>query len=251
MNKETLQAGLKTKIFGRNLIYFDVTGSTNEEAKRKTQNKLLPEGTVYLASRQTAGRGTEGNSWLSDNMEGLLFSLVINYDEKVSPITSLLPSIAIVNVLKNSYNIPAHVKWPNDVLIDNKKVCGILCEGVPGKQLIIGVGVNVNQKSFQDEIAHKAISMFQVTNKNYPIEKLFQLYMLEMENLFYSNTDLREEWIKNSKMFGKRITAIRDNKAVSVVVTGISPEGYLEVMHPDGKKEEWISRAGLDIDTNY
>ena len=251
MNKETLQNGLLAKKFGRNLIYFDVIDSTNEEAKRETQTKLLPEGTVFLASRQTVGRGTDGNKWLSDNTEGLLFSLVINYDEKVSPITSLLPSIAIVNVLKNSYNISAHVKWPNDVLINNKKVCGILCEGVPGKQLIIGVGVNVNQKNFQDKIADKAISMFQVTNLNYQIEKLFQLYMLEMENLFYSNTDLREEWIKNSRMFGKKITAIKDNKTINVVVTGISPEGYLMVVHPDGRTEHWISRVGLDINTDY
>ena len=251
MNEKTLQNGLLTKKFGRSLIYYDVIGSTNEEAKRETQSKLLPEGTVFLASRQTKGRGTDGNTWLSDNIEGLLFSLVINYDEKVSPITSLLPSIAIVNVLKNNYNISAHVKWPNDVLIDNKKICGILCEGVPGKQLIIGVGVNVNQKSFQDEIADKAISMFQVTNLNYQIEELFQLYMLEMENLFYSDTNLREEWIKNSQMFGKKITASKDGETVSVVVTGISPEGYLVVIHPNGKKEEWVSHAGLDIDTNY
>ncbi len=251
MDKRTLQNGLQAKKFGRNLIYYDVIGSTNEEAKRETQSKLLPEGTVFFASRQTAGRGTDGNTWLSDNIEGLLFSLVINYDEKVSPITSLLPSIAIVNVLKNSYNISAHVKWPNDVLIDKKKICGILCEGVPGKQLIIGVGVNVNQKNFQDEIADKAISMFQVTNLNYQIEELFQLYMLEMENLFYSNTDLREEWIKNSQMFGKKITASKDGETVEVVVTGISPEGYLMVVHPDGKTEHWISRAGLDIDTDY
>ncbi len=251
MDKRTLQNGLQTKNFGRNLIYYDVIGSTNEDAKRETQSKLLPEGTVFLASRQTAGRGTDGNTWLSDNIEGLLFSLVINYDEKVSPITSLLPSIAIVNVLKNSYNISAHVKWPNDVLIDNKKICGILCEGVPEKQLIIGVGVNVNQKNFQDEIADKAISMFQVTNINYQIEDLFQLYMLEMENLFYGNTDLREEWINNSQMFGKKITASKDGETVEVVVTGISDEGYLMVVYPDGKREEWVSRAGLDIDTNY
>lgn len=251
MNKKTLQDGLQTKMFGRNLNYFDVIGSTNEEAKFETQNKLLPEGTVFVAARQTEGRGTGGNKWLSDNMEGLLFSLVINYDEKVTPITSLLPSVALANVLNKSYNISAHVKWPNDVLVNNKKICGILCEGVPGKQLIIGVGVNVNQTGFPDEIADVATSMFIVTNKIHQIEKLFQLYMIEMEYLHYSNTDLREEWIKNSRMFGKKITATKDNKIVDVVVTGISPEGFLLVVYPDGKTEEWISRSGLDINTNY
>ncbi|WP_136465219.1 biotin--[acetyl-CoA-carboxylase] ligase [Flagellimonas onchidii] len=251
MNRESLSLGLRTKKFGRNIIYFDVIGSTNEEAKKAIQKEVLPEGTVYISARQTAGKGTNNNTWISNNIEGLLFSLVIDFDEKIDQFIMFLPAISLVNVLKREYDIKAHVKWPNDVLIGNKKVCGILCEGIAQKQLIIGVGVNVNHNSFPDAIKSKAISIFQATGKRQRIENLFQSLMYEMESIFYEKKDLRSEWLKKTKMIGKKITAKKRGIEISVEVVGISKEGYLIVQNSDGEKEEWRSSTHLDIYSSY
>lgn len=252
MNRASLLAGLATEKFGQNLIYYNVIGSTNREAKTMIELSTLPVGTVLLAAQQTAGRGTDGNRWKSNNRDGLLLSVVVDYTLPKDALISFLPAIALSRVLKTHYNIAAHAKWPNDVLVNDKKIAGILCEGIVDKQLIIGIGINVNHEAFEDDIAKKATSLSLETGRKQSMEPLFQLLMLELEQLYYDTTiDLRKEWLKNTKMIGKKINATYRGEKIIVEVMGLSAEGHLQIRHQDGTEEAWVGRTGLDIETAY
>jgi len=139
---------LKTKYLGKEFIYFNSVDSTNDEAFRVAEEKPL-NGTVVLAEVQTLGRGRGEKTWLSP-YGGLWFSIILK--PKISPliisIITLLSGLAVAETIKESLNLNAKMKWPNDVLINNYKVAGIICESEilknKIKKLVIGIGINLN-----------------------------------------------------------------------------------------------------------
>ena len=256
MDHATLHHGLQTHVFGHNLIFYDVTDSTNTRAKEMLKRRALPEGTVLVAARQTAGRGTRGHRWESNTPESLLFSLILQTPLQRQPL-SFVPAIALARTLRDHYGIDAHLKWPNDVLVGHRKQAGILCEGVrqPDGQIawVVGVGVNVNQQHFPVPIRHIAVSMQNVTGIQYAVEEVFQTYMLEIEQLYHDRgpENLIEVWLRYTRMIGQMIRVTKDHQAIRVKIVGLSPEGYLQVKHPDGRLETWMSATELDLDRDY
>jgi BirA family biotin operon repressor/biotin-[acetyl-CoA-carboxylase] ligase len=254
MHEDALKDGLQTRGFAQNLIFYEVTDSTNTQAKEMLKRRALPEGTVLVAARQTAGRGTGAHRWESATPESLLFSLILQTPLQCQPL-AFLPAIALAHTLREYYGIDAHLKWPNDVLVGNGKLAGILCEGVSQPNLetawVVGVGVNVNQQVFPEPIRGSAISMHQVTGMSYSIENVFQHYMFEMEQLYHSQQDLIAAWLRYTRMMGRTIRATQHDQETIVKVVGISPEGYLQVEHIDGRCETWMSATDLDIDRSY
>ncbi len=254
MHEASLKNGLQTKVFAQNLMFYDVTDSTNSRAKAILKGRVLPEGTVLVAARQTAGRGTGGHRWESATAESLLFSLILQTPLRLQPL-SFVPAIALARTLCDHYGIDAHLKWPNDVLVGDRKLAGILCEGVaqPNSQTawVVGVGVNVNQHVFPEPIRDIAISMRNTTGTSYAIESVFQDYMLEMEQLYDSQADVIGAWLNYTKMIGQTIRATQRDRETRVKVIGISPEGYLQVEHAGGRRETWMSTTSLDIDRDY
>jgi BirA family biotin operon repressor/biotin-[acetyl-CoA-carboxylase] ligase len=254
MHEASLKDGLRTRVFAQNLIYYEVTDSTNTQAKEMLKRRSLPEGSALVAARQTAGRGTGGHRWESATPESLLFSLILHTPLRHQPL-SFLPAIALARTLREYYDIDAHLKWPNDILVGDRKLAGILCEGVSQPNLetawVVGVGVNVNQQVFPGPVRGIAISMHQVTGMSYSIENVFQHYLFEMEELYYSQQDLIGAWLRYTRMMGQTIRAIQRDQAIIVKAVGISPEGYLQVEHTDGRRETWMSATELDIDRSY
>ncbi len=254
MNQTSLRDGLQTNTFAQNLIFYDVTDSTNTRAKEMLKGRVLPEGTVLVAARQTAGRGTGGHRWESATPESLLFSLVLQPPFHRQPL-SFVSAIALARTLREHYGIDAHLKWPNDVLVGDRKLAGILCEGVsqPNRQTawVLGIGVNVNQEVFPESVRDIAVSMHNLTGKRYAIEHVFQHYMLTMEQLYHSREDVIRAWRTYTRMIGQTIRATQQGRETWVKVTGLSPEGYLQVEHADGRGETWMSAAHLDIDRGY
>ena len=254
MNKASLQQGLETTDFGRYLIFYPVTDSTNTQAKERLRREALPQGTVLVAERQTAGRGTGGHHWESGTPDSLLFSLAIQSPLRHQPL-SFLPAVALARILRERYEIDAHLKWPNDVLVGDRKLAGILCEGVNQANAqfawIIGVGINVNQIAFPESICDIAISMRHVSGVTYSIERLFQDYLLEMEQLYNSEENLVEAWQQYTRMLGKTIRTTQHGREEAVKVLGLSPEGYLNVGYADGHCETWRSTTHLDINSAY
>ena len=254
MNEASLRNGLQTRVFAQNLIFFDVTDSTNTQAKTILRRRALPEGAVLVAERQTAGRGAGDHRWESSAPQSLLFSLILQTPLQLQPL-SFLPAVALARTLRERYDIEAHLKWPNDVLVGDRKLAGILCEGVsqPNQQLawVVGVGVNVNQRTFPAPIRDIAVSMRNVTRESYAIERVFQDYLLEMERLYHSQANLVNAWLRYTRMIGQTIRATQRGREVVVTAVGLSPEGHLQVEHADGRREDWTSAASLRIDRRY
>ncbi len=255
MNEASLRQGLQTTRFGQTLFFYQVTDSTNTRAKETLKRQPLPEGTVFIATSQTEGRGTGGHRWESSAPESLLLSLIMQTPLRHQPL-SFVPAVALARTLRERYDIDAHLKWPNDVLVGDRKLAGILCEGVShpgvGTAWIVGVGVNVNQRDFPESVRDIAISMHNISGRFYGIENVFQDYMLEMEQFYdHSREDLIQAWLGYTRMVGQTIRATHRDQETTVKVVGISPEGYLQVEHADGHRETWSSATHLDIDRRY
>ncbi|MCX6009508.1 MAG: biotin--[acetyl-CoA-carboxylase] ligase, partial [Chloroflexi bacterium] len=144
--KTYIKSRLNTKFVGRQLYYYNRLSTTMETAKELAK-KGTAEGTVIIADTQTAGRGRLGRAWLSP--EGsLAMSLILKPSLDNLPQLVMIASLAVVRTIKKVAGIEAQIKWPNDILIKGKKICGILIENeVKGDRVnfaIIGIGINVN-----------------------------------------------------------------------------------------------------------
>lgn len=152
LSPDEVQPGLKSNIFGRcHYFYYQETDSTNNRA-RALASEGYPEGTVVVAEKQTAGRGRRGRSWYSPDNQGIYVSMILRPVLPLKEISriSLLTAVAVAETLQTELNLPARIKWPNDILINNRKICGILSEVVTDSDgieyIVIGIGININNQ---------------------------------------------------------------------------------------------------------
>lgn len=165
INEYEIKSRLSTDIIGCDVRYFDTVDSTNDEAKRAARIGA-PSGTVIVSSTQTSGKGRLGRNWVSPPDGGLYFSVVIRPD--ISPCDAagmtLAAGLCTCLALRDITDLDCKIKWPNDIIIGNKKICGILTEMSAQTDRIdyavIGIGINVLNRSFPEEISHKASSIF-------------------------------------------------------------------------------------------
>jgi BirA family biotin operon repressor/biotin-[acetyl-CoA-carboxylase] ligase len=162
-----LLAGLPAEgaVIGREIIVLEETDSTNDLAA-KAGDDGLPEGIVFFAERQRAGRGRLGRSWQSPPYQGLLFSVLLRPAAPLErwPELTFCAALAVAEAVEAETGRAAAIKWPNDVLVDGRKVCGILLEihqGCPAGCVVIGIGLNVRQRSddFPPELRERASSL--------------------------------------------------------------------------------------------
>lgn len=162
---------------GYQILHMPCVDSTNEEAKRQADNGA-PHGSVFWADVQTAGKGRRGREWVSESAENLYFTLLLRPSlepEKLSMLT-LLMAYAVAQGLEAKTSLPPKIKWPNDLVLANKKVCGILSEmkldGRRAAYCVIGVGINIGQKVFPLELQDKATSLVSEGVKTEPEDLL-------------------------------------------------------------------------------
>lgn len=160
-----LQSRMKTKMAGAHLLYFDVTGSTNVEARKQAENGA-PEGLLVVAGKQEAGKGRRGRSWESPAGVNIFMTLLLRprfRPEKASMVT-LVMAVSAAQAITDVSGLPAEIKWPNDIVIHRKKAVGILTELTMEtdyiQYLVCGVGINVNQTEFPEEIGETATSLY-------------------------------------------------------------------------------------------
>lgn len=147
------------------LKYFETIDSTNEGIKRAAAEGA-EEGLVYVGEEQTAGKGRLGRTWVSPAGESSYFSFLLRPNfaaEHVAPLT-LVMGLSVAEAVQETVMLPVEIKWPNDIVIHGKKICGILTEAMAGKDgrmdyVVVGIGVNVNNTSFDPSIAEKATSL--------------------------------------------------------------------------------------------
>ena len=173
---------------GKNMVFVPECHSTNSLALEMSQKRDLVEGTLIITGHQTQGRGQRGNAWLSEHGKNLTFSLVL----RPAMITiadqftlNMAVSVGIRSFLEGALNRPVYIKWPNDILVDDLKVCGILIENqIQGNSLlqsIVGIGLNVNQSVFS--IAHAA-SMQMLMGREYDLNEILETLCASLEQWY-------------------------------------------------------------------
>ena len=181
----------KENRIGKEIFHKEITGSTNQDIKELALLGAV-DGTVVYADMQTAGRGRRGRNWVSEKGDSLLFSLLLRPDitsDKASRIT-LLMALAVTKVLREQYEFEAKIKWPNDIVINGKKVCGILTELYPAADgtyfVIVGCGINVGQKAVADELKEIATSLLLENDNNSVIiiDELLREVLGEFEHYY-------------------------------------------------------------------
>jgi BirA family biotin operon repressor/biotin-[acetyl-CoA-carboxylase] ligase len=171
-----MEKELTTLFTGRRVVKLEETGSTNRFLNELIQTEVLPEGTVVTANYQVSGQGLGGTLWFSEPGKNLLMSVVFNPDflpvKKIYLISKAI-ALAIKDLLVEE-NIHAKIKWPNDIYVEDKKICGVLIEnslrGSVVLQSICGIGLNINQEIFPAEIPNP-VSMKLVTGHTYSIDE--------------------------------------------------------------------------------
>lgn len=179
-----LNSSLFTIPIINNVLYYDTLDSTNNKAKELARRGSV-DGTLVVARSQTAGKGRLGRSFTSVSQDGLYFSLMLRPDvspEHLSGIT-LVAALAVSKAIDDVANVNTSIKWPNDIYLNNKKLVGILTEAGPN-YVVIGIGVNVNTKSFAADIADTATSLFLETRKAINKEELLKSILKQLSDLY-------------------------------------------------------------------
>lgn len=250
MNRQDLLDQIRSCALGHPLTWYQATDSTNTQAISAACAGQADHGAVFIAGRQTQGRGTDGNEWASSHADGLWMSLVLRSDAPMASAMTLMPAIAIAKALMQNWGVDAHLKWPNDVMVADRKIAGILVESIvqaAGLVHIIGIGVNLNQEEFKGDLATIACSARMVLDRHIPVPIFFGQLMAEIEHWWQRPSDWTATWCAMSRMVGSQVLLKRDGKQVVVKVTGLSPDGYLRVTDAQGETHEIISRVGLDV----
>jgi len=221
------------------IIKLNAIGSTNSFLKEMAHASLLENFTVVVAKEQIKGRGQMGTDWISEPNKNLLCSVFVRLSFLISHqvLINYAVSIAVVNVL-NSYKLPkVTVKWPNDILSLNKKICGILVENVMLKEEIkysvIGIGLNVNQVNFPTNF--NATSMLKEIQTEVNIDELLNqlIYELKIQISYITNSSknvLKKNYLKH--LYKKNIPAMfKDNKGSLFMgkIVDVTSDGKLQI----------------------
>jgi BirA family biotin operon repressor/biotin-[acetyl-CoA-carboxylase] ligase len=213
--------------------------STNTFLKElAAQNRQVPSGTVVAAREQTAGRGRMDRRWLSAAGENLMFSLFFADDVDVNqwPSSSMAAAIAVAELLRRE-GVEASLKWPNDVLVNGRKICGILSERIP-RGLIIGIGLNVNMQNAH-HIDQPATSMRMETGRQTDPEELLPRLLghlsVRLEQWRQGGfSNIRKEWESYVPTLGKTVT-VRDGRVRrSGILAGFGEHGELLLRDENG-----------------
>lgn len=154
-----------TEIIGKKVFEYEEIDSTQDEAKRKSKKENIPDGSIFICNNQTSGKGTHGRIWHTDEEKNIAFSYYIETNCKSENLEGITIEIAqiLVKIFKEFYDIKLDIKKPNDIMIKDKKVGGILTESKVSSEivkfLVIGIGINTEKMNFTDDIKNIATSI--------------------------------------------------------------------------------------------
>ena len=236
---------IKNTKIGSVITYLDVVDSTNNYTAKLINEGNIVHGQVIMSDYQESGKGQRGSNWYSESGMNLLFSVYLEFDNlSVSDQAWLLKhaAVSMLDIIQ-SLGINAQIKWPNDILISNRKVCGILIEnqfvGSKIKNSTIGIGLNVNQVQFdQLEATSLRNELKHEQNRIHILEAILNHLNLNFELLLYDKLELQKKYLKN--LFQIDIPSTYYNSKIGKfegTIIDVNDEGRLVIENHDGRLE--------------
>lgn len=249
LTSNNIKYKLNTKMIGSEILHFKSIDSTNDYAKQIANN--AKEGTLILSEEQTKGKGRLGRQWHSKSHDGIWMSMILkpNINPYKASFITLIAGASVVKALDN-LGVSTKIKWPNDIILNNKKLCGILTELSTQIEIInyvvLGIGINVKTIDFKDEISDIATSLYK---ENYNISRLgiVRNILIEFEKLYldYIENNNQQSTLnicrEHSAIIGKNIYILNSDKKEKVYCLDISNNGNLVVKKEDGNIIEIMS----------
>lgn len=245
---EAVVTGLMSRVFGRReYFYYREIDSTNNRALELAADGY-PEGTVVVAETQTAGRGRRGRTWYSPPRHGLYLSVILRPQLPVReiPRVSLVIGVAVAETLEAAFQLPARIKWPNDILINNRKIAGVLSEVVTGSQgidcIVTGIGLNINNplQDFPGDLRTAPTSV--LAEKETPVSRVrvLQELLMHLETRYYQLLEgnfngILDKGKSLSTIIGKEVEYDSQNGPAIGQAVDIDDNGFLLVKDKSGK----------------
>jgi BirA family transcriptional regulator, biotin operon repressor / biotin---[acetyl-CoA-carboxylase] ligase len=234
--------GLNTKFIGKKIHYFDCLASTMDLAMQLGM-QAHANGTLVLAESQTHGQGRLGRSWFSPKYKGIYLSLILRPKilPAASPILTLMAAVSICEAVKEVTGLDAQIKWPNDILIHNKKLAGILTEMNAEMDkvnfVVIGIGINVNND--KKSLIAQATSLKEERGEGLSRITLLQELLSRIENNYLllenkGSQEIIDKWRSFSLTLGKRVKVYCQNKHLEGLALDIDQDGGLLIRRDSG-----------------
>lgn len=248
LNPQNIYHNLQTDIVGQNIIHFNTLESTNDYLKQVGNDVV--EGTVVISEEQTKGKGRLGRVWESKVGDGIWMSIILKPDimPYKAPFITLIAGASVVKAL-NNLGVNAQIKWPNDIIINNKKICGILTELSAEIErinyVVLGIGMNVKNEDFDSELKNKATSLHKEGYELHRVDIVKEIFY-QFELLYKKYLDNDKEEVLNicrdySAILNKEIYIIRNDEKELVKCIDVNEEGNLLVKNSSGQVKEIIS----------
>ncbi|KUG02983.1 biotin operon repressor / biotin-protein ligase [hydrocarbon metagenome] len=249
-----LQEGGKFHLQGKDVYLFRSVDSTNSTARAMAQSGV-PDGTIIVSETQITGRGRRGRQWSCPPGKGILMSMIIRppVEIRLIPLLTLLTGVVVAESIYKATGCVAGIKWPNDLIINGKKVCGILAESSIKAQgsleyVIIGIGINVNLEKHDlpvdcmETSTSLKIELGQVVSRL----NLIRRFILTWEEHYQGFLDsgysyVRQKWIENNSTLGRMVTISKGSESIDGLALDISDRGGLIVELSNGVREEFLA----------
>jgi BirA family biotin operon repressor/biotin-[acetyl-CoA-carboxylase] ligase len=235
------------------ILHFNSLPSTNLEAASRAAEGAA-EGLCVVAGEQTAGRGRRQRQWVSPLGAGLYFSIILRpqFEPSLWPLLTLMAAVAAHDALLTACSLDTDIKWPNDLLVDEKKLCGILAETVDtatGRAVVVGIGINLTQNAFPPELETIATSVEAATGASPELANLLEALVRELATHYDvlngpgGDAEIIRAWCMRSSYCEGKMIRVTDGSGTLVGTTrGLERDGALRVETDDG--EIRILRAG-------
>jgi BirA family biotin operon repressor/biotin-[acetyl-CoA-carboxylase] ligase len=236
---------MNPQYIGNHILRLDSVDSTNNYAAKLLNQTKIPFGTVIMAQYQFEGRGQRGSQWSSENAENLTFSILIDGTQlkNIPPfLLSKCVAISIKNFIGQITNEYVSLKWPNDIYVDTKKIAGILIENQwKGSNIyasIIGIGINVNQIRFNNNL--NATSLKLLTNQHYNIEDLLSQFCESFNRFYGLMVDghfkiIKEEYQSSLFFLNKKCQFLIENNLEDVFIREVDDDGLIKLEKLNGE----------------
>ena len=229
-------------LLGRRVLYYQTLPSTMDAAWEAARGGC-PEGTLVLAEEQTVARGRFDRPWLSPQ-GSLSLSLVLRPASLCLPSLPMVTSLAMAQAIEKATSLRPAIKWPNDIMLGGKKVCGLLIEAKAGLA-VVGAGLNVNMAaSAYPEVAGTATSLSQELGRDVPLKEVLLAFLEEMERLYLAcqkGKAIHREWAARLETLGRRVAVKVNDHIEKGLAEDVDENGHLLLRRPDGSTVRLIA----------